>query len=71
MLTDYQRSLFSSLMNHNSEFEDAVEASDSRKAMLAARNYIYFENEMKDDMGEGEYRKFMNGMAMLFSPKEG
>ena len=70
MLTDYQRQLFSRLMDHNAEFETAVNAKDSRLALVSARNYIDVENELKDEMGPNEYRQYMDRMRQMFAPKE-
>ena len=65
MLTDYQRELFSKLVDLNYEADNT---SNSYLMRDLARN-AYWDTKMEliNDMGKDEYEKYMDGMKRLFS----
>lgn len=67
MLTDYQRELFSKLINLNWE-RDQQYPKAVREALI--NEYWRVEKELEDDMGKDEYNRYVNGMRQMFAPKQ-
>lgn len=65
MLTDYQRQLFSKIVNLNWEIDQDY-PQIVKNALI--NEYFRVEEELMDDMGRVEYREYINGMRQMFAP---
>ena len=65
MLTDYQRQLFSKLVDLN--WEATQNHSHLVKAAIIGE-YWRVREELMDDMGGDEYHKYVDGMRKMFAP---
>ena len=66
MLTDYQRRLFSKLVDLNWE---ANNTSNSYLIRDLARNaYWETKQELQESMGQEEYDQYVDGMRRMFAP---
>ena len=68
MLTDYQRQLFSELVNLNWE-TDQNYPQTVKTALL--NEYWRVRKELEDDMGRDNYNQYINGMRQMFAPVGG
>ena len=68
MLTDYQRQLFSELVNLN--WETNQEYPQTVKTALI-NEYWRVRKELEDDMGKDKYNNYINGMKQMFAPVGG
>jgi hypothetical protein len=67
MMTDYQRQLFSKLIDLNWEADQSY-PQIVKNALV--NEYFRVEDELKDDMGREEYRAYVAGMRQMFAPAE-
>jgi hypothetical protein len=67
MMTDYQRQLFSKLVDLNWEADQSY-PQIVKNALV--NEYFRVEDELKDDMGREEYRAYVVGMRQMFAPAE-
>ncbi len=65
MLTDYQRQLFSKIVNLNWEIDQDY-PQIVKNALI--NEYFRVEEELMDNMGRVEYREYINGMRQMFAP---
>jgi hypothetical protein len=65
MLTDYQRQLFSKIVNLNWEIDQDY-PQIVKNALI--NEYFRVEEELIDNMGRVEYREYINGMRQMFAP---
>lgn len=65
MLTDYQRQLFSKIVNLNWEIDQDY-PQIVKNALI--NEYFRVEEELMDNMGRAEYRAYINGMRQMFAP---
>ena len=65
MLTDYQRQLFSKLVDLNWEI-----SQEYPKVVKTALNNEYWRiwNLLLDEMGEDKFIKYLEGMRQMFAP---
>lgn len=66
MLTDYQRQLFSKLIDLNWEADNTINSPLMRD--LARNAYWDTKQELMEDMGRDEYENYMKGMRQMFAP---
>lgn len=69
MLTDYQRQLFSKLVDLNYEADNTANSYLMRD--LARNAYWDTKMELMNDMGRDEYERYMNRMKQMFAPVSG
>jgi len=67
MLTDYQRQLFSELVDLNWE-ADQDYPQVVKNALV--NEYFRVESDLKELMGEEGYRMYVEGMRQMFAPAE-
>ena len=67
MLTDYQRELFTKLVDLNYE-ADQNYPQIVKNALV--NEYFRVEDELKELMGREGYRAFVEGMRQMFAPKQ-
>lgn len=65
MLTDYQRQLFSKIVDLNWEIDQDY-PQVVKKALI--NEYFRVEEELMDNMGRVEYRAYIDGMRRMFAP---
>ena len=65
MLTDYQRQLFSKIVNLNWEIDQDY-PQIVKNALI--NEYFRVEEELMDNMGRAEYRAYIDGMRRMFAP---
>jgi hypothetical protein len=65
MLTDYQRQLFSKLVDLNWE---ATQNYPQTVKTAIISEYWKVREELMDDMGGNEYHKYVDGMRQMFAP---
>lgn len=68
MMTDYQRQLFSKLVDLN--WESKKDYDQIIKNALI-NEYFRVEEELMDDMGRAEYRAYVDGFRRMFAPVGG
>lgn len=67
-MTDYQRQLFSDLVNLNWEIDHGGYNKVVQNALV--EQYWKVKNDLIDDMGMDEYDNYVNGMRQMFAPAE-
>lgn len=66
MLTDYQRQLFSRLVDANWESDNTSNSPFVRD--LARNEYWRIKEELMEDMGREKYNEYVDGMRRMFAP---
>ena len=66
-MTDYQRQLFSKLIDLNWESKKNYDQI-IKNALI--NEYFRVEEELMEDMGRKEYREYVDGMRRMFAPVE-
>jgi hypothetical protein len=67
-MTNYQRQLFSDLVEVNMLLDDPKNKEVSRFLAIA---YHKIQEELSDDMGRNEYAMFIRQGREMFAPKQG
>jgi hypothetical protein len=65
-MTDYQRQLFSKLVDANWEADNTINSPFLRD--LARNEYWRVKEELIEVMGKDEYNRYMDGMRQMFAP---
>jgi hypothetical protein len=67
-MTDYQRQLFSKLVDANWEADNTINSPFLRD--LARNEYWRVKEELIEVMGKDEYKMYVEGMRQMFAPAE-
>ena len=67
-MNNFERQLFSQLLEVNYRIETGNYDSIIKTALIT--HYNHLEEQIKESMGAGEYRAFINGMREMFAPAE-
>lgn len=67
-MTNYQRKLFSDLLDVNMLIDEQENKEVARFLTIA---YYKIRDELREDMGDGEYSSFMNQGRAMFAPVQG
>lgn len=67
-MTNYQRKLFSDLVNVNMLIDEQENKEVARFLTIA---YYKIQEELSEDMGRGEYSDFMKKGREMFAPVQG
>jgi hypothetical protein len=67
-MTNYQRKLFSDLVNVNMLIDEQENKEVARFLSIA---YYKIQEELSDDMGRSEYQDFMKKGREMFAPVQG
>ena len=70
MLSEIARPLFSKLLDANMRMTEAMESNDLKNYLEAESEYKYLEDQIIDDMGEREWRSFINMGRKMFAPAQ-
>jgi hypothetical protein len=65
-MTDYQRQLFSKLVDANWEADNTINSPFLRD--LARNEYWRVKEELIEVMGKDEYNRYVDGMRQMFAP---
>jgi len=65
-MTDYQRQLFSKLVDANWEADNTINSPFLRD--LARNEYWRVKEELMEDMGRDKYNNYVEGMRQMFAP---
>lgn len=68
MMTDYQRQMFSKLIDLNWEMKKNYDQI-IKNALI--NEFWRVEEQLMDDMGRAEYRAYVDGMRRMFAPVGG
>ncbi len=66
MMNNYERQLFSQLLEINYRIETGNYDSIIKTALTT--HYHHLEDQIKESMGKNEYRAFVEGMREMFAP---
>jgi hypothetical protein len=69
MMSNYERQLFSQLLEVNYRIETGNYDSIIKTALIT--HYHHLEDQIKESMGRNEYREFVDGMRKMFAPADG